>query len=162
MYPLWNAPLWSIVTLELWLRKWGMPSRAMALLGDLGGKVSSRLSSMRSSYDISTVVPLSRRITYGGDFCSYDVMESCYKGSVDGDAIVLSIGDTRMEIFLMVPRVGVSLWWMYTRVPGGKGSWIVLILFIIRPHVSPPSKRRELGKLVIGSLDSPSRKAGGR
>ena len=45
-----------------------MTSRAMALLGDLGGEVSSQLSFMRSSYDISTVVPESRRITYGGDF----------------------------------------------------------------------------------------------
>ena len=65
---------------------------------------------MRSSYDLSTIVPESRRITYGGDFCSYDVMESCYKGSVDGGVVVLSIGDTGMVIFLMVPRVGVSLW----------------------------------------------------
>ena len=45
-----------------------MPSRATALLGDLGSEVSSRLFFMRSSYDILTVVPESRRITYGGDF----------------------------------------------------------------------------------------------
>ena len=54
-----------------------MPSRATALLGDLGSEVSSRLSFMRMSYDLSTVVPDSRRITYGGDFCSSDVMELC-------------------------------------------------------------------------------------
>ena len=87
-----------------------MPSRATALLGDLGSEVSSRLSFMRSSYDISTVVPLSRRITYGGDVFSSDVIELCSKGSVDGDAAVLSIGDTGMGILLMVPRVGVLLW----------------------------------------------------
>ena len=87
-----------------------MPSRAVELLGNLGGEVSSRISFMRSSYDLLTVVPDSRRITYGGDFCLSDVMELCYKGSVDVDAAVLSIGDTGMGIFLMVPRVGVSLW----------------------------------------------------
>ena len=64
---------------------------------------------MRSSYDILTVVPESRRITYGGDFCSSDVMELCSKGSVDVDAEVLSIGDTGMVILLMVPRVDVLL-----------------------------------------------------
>ena len=87
-----------------------MPSRVAALLGGSGGEVSSRLSFMRSSHDILTVVPLSRRITYGGDFCSSDVIDSCSKGYVDGDAAVLSIGDTGMGIFLMVPRVGVALW----------------------------------------------------
>ena len=65
---------------------------------------------MRLSYDLSTVVPLSRRITYGGDVCSYDVIDSCSKVSVDEDAAILSIGDTGMEILLMVPRVGVLLW----------------------------------------------------
>ena len=87
-----------------------MPSIAAALLGDLGGEVSSRLSFMRSLYDIFTVVPLSRRITYGGELFSSYVMESCSKVSVDRDAAVSSIGDTRMGIFLMVPRVGVFLW----------------------------------------------------
>ena len=87
-----------------------MPSRAAALLGDLGGEVSSRLSFMRSSYYISSVVPLSRRITYGGDVCSYDVIDSCSKVSYDGDDAVISIRDTGMGIFLMVPQVGVSLW----------------------------------------------------
>ena len=84
-----------------------MPSRATELLGDFGGEVSSRLSFMRSSYDISTVVPKSRRITYGGEFCSSDVLESCFKGSVDVDAAVISIGDTGMRILLMVPQFGV-------------------------------------------------------
>ena len=65
---------------------------------------------MRSSCDILTVVPESRRITYGGDLCSSDVIESCSEGSVDGDTVFLSIGDTGMGIFLMVPRVGVSSW----------------------------------------------------
>ena len=51
-----------------------MSSRASALLVDLGSEVSSQLSFMRSPYDILTVVPLSRRITYGGDVCSSDVM----------------------------------------------------------------------------------------
>ena len=51
---------------------------------------------MRPSYDISTIVLESRRITYGGEFSSSDVMVSCSKGSVDGDARVLIIGDTGM------------------------------------------------------------------
>ena len=46
-----------------------MTSRSAAFFGDLGGEVSSRLSFMRSSYDLSTVVPESSRITYGGDSC---------------------------------------------------------------------------------------------
>ena len=62
---------------------------------------------MSLSYDISTVVPESRRITYGGDFCSSGVMELCFKGSVDGDATVLSIVNTGMGIFLMVPQASV-------------------------------------------------------
>ena len=80
------------------------------MIGDLGDELSSRLSFMKSSYDLSTVVPEPRKITYGGEFCSYDVMESCSKGSVDGDAAVLSIDDTGMVIFLMVPRVCLLLW----------------------------------------------------
>ena len=73
---------------------------------------------MRSSYDLSTVVPESRRITYGGDSCSSDVMESCSKGSVDGDAAVLSIGDTGMGIFFMVPRAGCIV-----MLNGHAGTW---------------------------------------
>ena len=87
-----------------------MPSRAAALIGDWGGEVSSRLSFMRLTYDLSTVVPFSRIITYGVDVCSSDVIDLCSKGSVDGDAAVLVIGYTVMGIFLMVPEVGVSLW----------------------------------------------------
>ena len=162
MYPLWNFPLWSIVTLESWRRKWWMPSRATELLGDLGGEVSSWLSFMRSSYDISNVVTESRRIIYGGDFCSSDVMETCSKGSVGGDDAVLSIWDTGTGILLMVPRACVFFCWMDTRVPGGKGSWIGSLLFLSRPQVRPPPNQRELGKLVMGSLDSSCRKAGGR
>ena len=64
---------------------------------------------MRSSYDLSTVVPFPRRITYGGDVCSSDVIDSCSKVPVNGDAAVLSIGDNGMGIFLIVPRVGISL-----------------------------------------------------
>ena len=78
----------------------------VVFLGDLGGEVSSRLSFMRFSYDLSTVVPLSNIITYGGDVCSSD---SCSKVYVDGDAIVLSIGYTGTGMLLMVPRVGGSL-----------------------------------------------------
>ena len=80
-----------------------MTSRAAALLGDFGGEVSSQLSFMRSPYDLLTVVPEYRRITYGGVFCSYDVMKYRSKGYVDGDAAVISIRDTGMGIFLMVP-----------------------------------------------------------
>ena len=64
---------------------------------------------MRSSYDLSTVVPESRRITDGGDVFSSDDMESFSKGYVDGDAALLMIGDTGMGIFLMVPQAGVLL-----------------------------------------------------
>ena len=74
-----------------------------------GGELSSLLSFMRSSYDLSTVVPESMRITYGGGFFSSDVMHLCSKCSANGDAAVLSIGDTGMVILLMVPRVGVLL-----------------------------------------------------
>ena len=77
-------------------------------------KVSSRLSFMRSSYDLSTVVPLSRKITYGSDVCSSDVIDYCSKVSVDGDSAVLNIRDNGMGIFLMLPRVSVLLWWTYT------------------------------------------------
>ena len=92
------------------------------MLGDLGGEVSSRLSFMRSSYEISTVVPESRRITYWGDcFVSYD-MDFFSKGSANGDAAQLRIGDTGMEIFLMVPQAGALLCLMDMQVPGGKVS----------------------------------------
>ena len=99
-----------------------MHSRAVALLGDLGGEVSSRLSFMRLSYDLSIVVPLCRRIRNGGDVCSSDIIDSCSKVSVYGDAAFLGIGDNGMGIFLIVPQVGVSLWSMDTRVPVWKGS----------------------------------------
>ena len=63
---------------------------------------------MRSSYDCLTVMPLSRRITYGGDVGSSDVIDSCSKSFGTGDAEVLNIGDNVIGIFLMVPRVGIS------------------------------------------------------
>ena len=47
------------------------------MLGDLGVDVSSRVSLMISLYDHSTVIQLSRRITYGGDLGSSDVIDSC-------------------------------------------------------------------------------------
>ena len=96
------------MNLESWWRKCGIPYRAAALLGDLVGEVSSQLSLMRSSYYFLTVVPDSRRKTYGGDSCVSDDMESLSKGSVDGDEAHLRIGDTGMGIFLMVPRDSVS------------------------------------------------------
>ena len=86
-----------------------MPSRAVEFLGDLGVEASSQISFMRPSYDLSTVVPESRIITYGGDFCSSDVIDSSSKGSVDGDAAGLSIGNAGIGILLMVPRASVSL-----------------------------------------------------
>ena len=58
-----------------------MPSRAAALLGELGVDLSSQVSLTRSSYDRSTVIPLYRRITYGGDVGSYDVIDYCSKSS---------------------------------------------------------------------------------
>ena len=85
-----------------------MTSRAVALLGDFVVGVSSRLSFMRLLCDLSTVIPFSRRITYGADVCSSDVIYSCYKVSVNGDAAVLNIGENGMGIFLMVPRVRIS------------------------------------------------------
>ena len=62
------------------------------------------------SYDLSTVIIFSRRITYGGDVFSSDVIDSCSKVSVTGDAAVLNIGDNGMGIFFMVLRFGISLW----------------------------------------------------
>ena len=102
------------------------------------------------------------RIKYGGESCVYDDMEYLSECSVDGDATHFRIGDTGMVIFLMVPRAGESSFLMDTRVPGGKGSLMGLVLFISRPQVRPPSKRRVFVKLVMGSIDSSSRKAGGR
>ena len=81
----------------------------MSLLGDLGGDLSSQVSLMRSLYYRLTVVPLSRKIIYGGDFGSYDVMDSCSKSPGTGDAAVFNIGDNGIRIFLMVPRFGISL-----------------------------------------------------
>ena len=52
---------------------------------------------MRSWYDGSTVIPLSRIITYGGDFGSSDVMDSCSKSSGTGDAAVLILVITGSE-----------------------------------------------------------------
>ena len=80
-----------------------MPSRSASLLGDLEGGASSRLSWMRSSYDFSTLVLASRRITYRSDSCISDDMESLSECSVGGDATHFSIGDTGMGIFLIVP-----------------------------------------------------------
>ena len=79
------------------------------MLGDLGVEVSFQLFFMRSSYDLSTVVPYSRRITYGVNCCLSDYMESFSEGSVDVDAANFRIGDTGMGIFLMVPRCSASL-----------------------------------------------------
>ena len=76
---------------------------------DLGVDVSSWVSLIRSSYDFSTVIPFSRRITYGGDVASSDVIDYCSKVSGSGDAAVFNIGDNGIRIFLMVPRVGISL-----------------------------------------------------
>ena len=83
-----------------------MPSRASALLGNLGGEVSSQLSFMKLSYDFSTVVLESRKITYGGDSSVSDNMESLSESSVDEDAAKNRIGDTEMGILLMVTRAG--------------------------------------------------------
>ena len=86
-----------------------MPSRAVVLFWDLGVDLLSRVSLMRLSYDRSTVIPLSRRITYGGVFGSSDVMDYCSKSSGAGDTTVFNIGDNGIGILLMVPRVGISL-----------------------------------------------------
>ena len=48
------------------------------------------------------------RITYGGDSCVSDDMESLSEFSLDGDAAHFRIGDTGMGIFLMVPLSGSS------------------------------------------------------
>ena len=78
------------------------------MIGDLKGEALYRIAWMSSSYDLLTVVPESRRITYGGDSCVSDKMEllsGCY---VDGGAENFSIGDTDVGILLMVPRAGAS------------------------------------------------------
>ena len=60
------------------------------------------------SYDLLTVVPDYRRITYRGDSLVSDEIDSLYECSVDGDAASFSIGDTVMGILWMVPRPGAS------------------------------------------------------
>ena len=82
-----------------------MHYRAAELLGDLGVDLSSQVSLTRLSYDRSTVIPLSRRITYGGDVRSSDVIDSRSKSSGTGDVAVFNIGDNGIGIFLMVLRV---------------------------------------------------------
>ena len=99
-----------------------MPSRSEALLGDLGADLSSQLSLMRSSYDSSTVIPLSRIITHGGDFWSLGVKYSCSNSSGTGDSAILYIVDNEVGILLMVPRFGISFCLIDIRLPGGKGS----------------------------------------
>ena len=64
---------------------------------------------MRSSYDSSTVIPLSRIITHGGDFGSPGVNYSCFNSSGTGDSAILYIVDNELGILLMVPRVEISL-----------------------------------------------------
>ena len=64
---------------------------------------------MRSSYDFSTIVPESSKITYGGDCCVYDDMDSFSEGSMDADVAHFRIGDTVMGILLMVPQAGALL-----------------------------------------------------
>ena len=86
-----------------------MPSRAEEFLGDLEGEASSQRSWMRLSYDLSTVVPESSRITYGGDSCVSDDMESLSGFSVDLDTAHFRIGYTGMVILLMVPQAGAFL-----------------------------------------------------
>ena len=80
-----------------------MTSKAAALRVDLEGEASPQLAWMRSSDDFSTVLALSTKITYGGDSCVSDEMESVSECSVDGDTTYFSIGDTVLGIFLMVP-----------------------------------------------------------
>ena len=41
MYPLWNYPLWSIVTFEPWRRKWVMPYNEVELFVDEEGEKTS-------------------------------------------------------------------------------------------------------------------------
>ena len=76
-----------------------MPYRSAALLGDLGVYLSSQVPLMISSYDLLTVIPLSRRITYGGDLGSYDVINSCSKSSGTGDAAVFNLGIIGLEYY---------------------------------------------------------------
>ena len=86
-----------------------MPSIAVALIGDLGGEVPSRLSLMRSSYNLSTLVLESRRITYGDDSCVSNDMESLSEVYVDRYSAHFRIGDTAMVIFLLAPKAGALL-----------------------------------------------------
>ena len=161
MYPLCNAPLWSIVTLVSWRRKFGIPSRVASLLVDSEGEASFRTAWMRLSYYFSTIVLDSSRIIYRGDSWGSDEMETLFYCAVDGDVAQFRIVETGIGMFLMVPQASASSCWMDTWVPGGKGSLMGLVLFFSKPQVRPLSKWREFGKLVIGSIDSFSRKTGG-
>ena len=77
---------------------------------------------MRLPYDFLTLVPDYRIITYGGDSCVSDEIESFSGCYLYGDATHFSIGDTGIGIFLMVPRYCALSYLIDTQVPGGKGS----------------------------------------
>ena len=64
---------------------------------------------MRLPYACLTVITLSIRRIYGGYLGSSDVIYSCSKYSGTGDAAVFNIVNNEIRIFLMVPRVGISL-----------------------------------------------------
>ena len=71
---------------------------------DLEGKASYRPDWMRSSYDFSTVVPESRRMTYGGNYVSSVDMEISYDWFGYGEAECFRIFDTGNGMLLMAHR----------------------------------------------------------
>ena len=137
-----------------------MPSKAEELFVVVEEEASPWPDWISSSYDILTVLPESRIITYGGDSGSSVDMEMLSDSFGNGEAARFRIGDTGSGILLMVPRSSASFCWINVRLPGGKGSWMGYVLFWSKPQIKPPSKRKGFGRLVIGSIDSSSQKSG--
>ena len=69
---------------------------------DVKGELSYQTDCIRSSYDFLTVVPESRRMTYGSDSGSSDDMELSSDWFGNGEAEYFIIDDTESGILLMV------------------------------------------------------------
>ena len=86
------------------------------------GEAKSRPAWISSSYDFSTVVPESSRITYGGDSGSSIDIELLSNWFENVEAANFRVGDTGSRILLILPQVSAYLCSIDTRVPGRKVS----------------------------------------
>ena len=71
-----------------------------------------------------------------------------YEVCVGVDDAYCSIGDKGSGVLLIDPITRDLLFLMYSRVPGGNGSWIEFVLSRIIPQVKPPSKWIYLEKFL--------------